>query len=235
MMGGRAAFLAEIAKSQTKVENEEKEKFLKVRERMISKASKLEDSLRKKHEDIFSKLKFEREKMISELQTAWRQKASEDELHSFEEAAMSYKTAQKKLFDVYDEHERNLKEDLEKTRKQAAIPGMDNIPSVPRTTKKAASGSSKKTRREKSREDVSNLEDTDESDMSSSSVEDGSTFMGTPETVQDHELFTSGSESSLGDDNFTKSLSSSRALQQAEMVIQQHETRKSPESNSPDE
>ena len=65
--------------------------------------------------------------------------------------------------------------------------------------------------------------------MSGSSVEDGD-FMGTPETVQDHELFTSGSESSLGDGDAFLS-KTSMAQQQAEMVIQQHETRKSPESN----
>ena len=67
---------------------------------MVAKATKLENSLRRKHEEIFAKLKFEREKMISELQSAWKQKASEEELASFEEAARSYKTAQAKLYDV---------------------------------------------------------------------------------------------------------------------------------------
>ena len=100
MLGGRAAFLADVARSQTQAENEEKSKFLRVRERMVAKATKLENSLRRKHEEIFAKLKFEREKMISELQSAWKQKASEEELASFEEAARSYKTAQAKLYDV---------------------------------------------------------------------------------------------------------------------------------------
>ena len=229
MLGGRAAFLAEIAKSQSSVEHEEKQKFLHVRERMMAKASKLEDGLRRKHEDIFSKLKFEREKMISELQTAWRQKASEEELHSFEEAAMTYKAAQKKLFNVYDEHEKSLKADLEKTRKQTV--DMEMQTSMTRKGKKPAISKSQKRKVSRKRADSkSNLDDTDESEMSSSSIEDESSFMGdTPESalpIKDHELPTSGSESDLSGDDFM-----SKTQRQAEALIKRHE-RKSPENSN---
>ena len=36
---GGAAFLADVARSQTQAENEEKSKFLRVRERMVAKAT----------------------------------------------------------------------------------------------------------------------------------------------------------------------------------------------------
>ena len=198
MLGGRAAFLADIAKSQAEVENDEKQKFHKVRERMVGKASKLEDSLRKKHEDIFAKLKFEREKMISELQSAWREKASKEELESFQQAAMSYKTAQKKLSDVYDQQEKNLKAELEKTRTQAAEMATASTQAPKSSQKSQGSGSAKKVRE---RAEDSNLDDTDESEMSSSSVEDP--YFPSQEgalELQDYELPTSGSESSMKDD-----------------------------------
>ncbi|QDZ23816.1 hypothetical protein A3770_11p63340 [Chloropicon primus] len=222
MLGGRAAFLADVAKTQTVAETEEKKKFVKVRENMVAKASKLEESLRKKHSEIFSKLKFEREKMISELQSEWRQKASEKELHSFEEAARSYKAAQRKLHEVYDKHEKSLQADLEKAREKAVDL---NVPDFARreaaTQSEGAASASKKqqTMTEKAKaDDDSNLEDTDESDMSSSSADD---YMPTPESaVPEHELPTSGSESSLGDDFLIRS---AKAQKQAEDVIKRHQ------------
>ena len=64
----------------------------------------------------------------------------------------------------------------------------------------------------------SNLEDTEESEMSVSSVEDYEAA--DPETaLQDHELPTSGSESSLGED-FLRA--SDKAQKQAEKVIKRH-------------
>mmetsp|Transcript_9592 Transcript_9592/g.27367 ORF Transcript_9592/g.27367 Transcript_9592/m.27367 type:complete len:125 (+) Transcript_9592:310-684(+) len=67
-------------------------------------------------------------------------------------------------------------------------------------------------------DDDSNLEDTDESDMSSSSADD---YMPTPESaVPEHELPTSGSESSLGDDFLIRS---AKAQKQAEDVIKRHQ------------
>ena len=85
----------------------------------MAKATKLENSLRRKHEEIFAKLRLERDEMISEPQSAWKQRASEEELASFEDAARSYKAAQAKLYDVYEEHEAALQSDLEKARQKA--------------------------------------------------------------------------------------------------------------------
>ena len=65
----------------------------------------------------------------------------------------------------------------------------------------------------------SNMEDTDESEMTSSSVED---YVPHPESaLQDHELPTSGSESSLGEEDLT-----SKAQEEAESVIKSHGRRR---------
>ena len=206
MLGGRAAFLADVARSQSNTESQEKQKFQRARERMVSKASKLEESLRKKHSEVFSKLKFEREKMIAELQKEWRQKASEEELASMEEAAESYKAAQRKLHEAYGRHERTLQQDLERTREKAAELGVPDIgasageggavveragPSLHQAATAAAASSPRK--------EASNLEDTDVSEMSESSAED---YEGAEEdsALREQDLPTSGSESSLGEE-----------------------------------
>lgn len=194
---------------------------------MVAKATKLENSLRRKHEEIFAKLKFEREKMISELQSAWKQKASEEELASFEEAARSYKTAQAKLYDVYEKHEAALKADLEKARQKAlemdlpdvaAASGKARAPAPEGSKAKDQGASASAGQAAKDTKEMgtgSNMEDTDESEMTSSSVED---YVPHPESaLQDHELPTSGSESSLGEEDLT-----SKAQEEAESVIKSH-------------
>ena len=128
LLGGRADFLAQLSRGQAKVELGEKHRFNKAKELMVGKASKLEADLRRRHQDVFAKLKFERERMISELEIAWRKKASAEELRSFKESALSYKDAQKKLFDVYAKMEQTFKMDLERTKnakdaKEAKVAG----------------------------------------------------------------------------------------------------------------
>ena len=91
-----------------------------------------------------------------------------------------------------------LKAELEKTRTQAAEMATASTQAPKSSQKSQGSGSAKKVRE---RAEDSNLDDTDESEMSSSSVEDP--YFPSQEgalELQDYELPTSGSESSMKDD-----------------------------------